>query len=157
MRNPISYVQASTALLTAAMRDPAPILNMETFWRFMQVVEQASGSLTNGERTSSAYQEHVACYDRIFQLRANMTPVGDGQMMQLGEQLTEALATYADQAAALLTWLLDHRPAAHLESLLQEFEQVMCLVVREVQEVPGELAVQQALAAFEQCQYGGRA
>jgi hypothetical protein len=150
MHNATSYKQAGATLLAAAMRDPAPILNMDTFWRFMQVVEQASGYLTDGERTSSAYQEHVAYYDRIYRLQHDITPV-DEDWMCLGPQLTCAFAAYAEQAAALLTLLLDHRPAAHLAPLLQEFEQVMQQVAREVREVPGSAPVQHALAAFEQC------
>ncbi len=143
-----SSVQAGAALLAAAMRDPAPIIDLITFWDFMKVVEASAGHLSEDEKASPLYQDHVACYDRIYQLRTDMTPAGSDQM-QLGDQLIEAMAAYAEQVASLLP-LLEHSEAASLSSSQQEFARVLSRVVRDIEEVPGGPAVQTALATFKQ-------
>ncbi|GCE32099.1 hypothetical protein KDA_75830 [Dictyobacter alpinus] len=145
-----SYIQAGAALLAAALRDPAPILDLVTIWDFMKVVQAAVSNLTEEEKTSSLYQEHVRCYDRIYRLQTDMTPVGEDHM-QLGELLIEALAAYAEQAASLLPLLLERcDSSAALASLQEAFTSVMERAIREIEEVPGGPAVQQALTTFKE-------
>lgn len=146
----ISSIQAGARLLAAAMRDPAPILNLTTFWDCMKVVEAAASHLTDDEKANPLYQDHVSCYDRVYQARTDMIPVSDGQMMQMGEQLIEALSAYAEQAADLLPVLLEHGNAAWEAALRQEFADVFSRVERDIEEVPGGPEVQQALAVFRQ-------
>lgn len=145
-----SYVQAGTELLAAAMRDPAPIINLETFWQFMQVVEAFAQSLTALERTGLSYQGHIACLERIQQSQNDVTP--EGLEFRMGNQLIEAFAAYTEQAASLLTFLIEHRPTAQTASLLEAFQLAMENVVRDVKEVPHLEALDQALATFEQDQ-----
>ena len=147
----LSSVQAGARLLAAAMRDPAPIVNLSTFWDFMKIIEACACQLTDAEKASPPYLDHVTSYDRVYQVQADVHPVGDGQMVQLGEQFTEALAAYADQVADLLPLLLEHAEDAQSASFLSQFEGVLAAVAQEVHEVPGGKAVQFALAAFEHC------
>lgn len=143
-----SSVQAGAQLLAAAMRDPAPILRLSTFWDFMKVVKACASELTDAEKASPLYQEHIVCFDRIYQTRNDMLPVSDDHM-QLGEHLTEALAEYMEQAVSLLPLLLERGDAAHQASLRQEFVSVFSRVVQDIEEVPGGPAVQQALTTFK--------
>jgi hypothetical protein len=142
----ISYVKAGTTLLAATLRDPAPILSLSTIWQFMQVVE--TDMFTDAEQATLCYQHHIACCDRIYRLRNDMMPVGDGDLIQIGPQLIEAHAAYAVQAADTLAFLIDHRPALSIIPLIASLEQVMHTIVREVMEVPHGQEVDHALDLF---------
>ena len=145
-----SYVQAGANLLAAAMRDPAPIINLATFWQFMQVVESFALQFSDQEKTIPSYQDHIACYEQIVQWQNDMTPVG-GDLLRMGDQLIEALAAYAEQAAFILTDLLERRPHTQIRPLLEQFQGAMDNVVREVKEVsPLIESTRNALATFEQ-------
>jgi hypothetical protein len=148
MHSSVFSVQAGARLLAAALRDPADIIAFDTVWEFMRAVEGFCRHLTDGEKASVAYRELVAGYTCISQLQHDITAVGE-DWLRVGPQLIEAFATYAEQLANLLALLLDRHDASHLAALLQPFEQVTARIEREVQEIPGGPAVQDAFAAFQ--------
>lgn len=144
------FMQTGAALLTAALRDPAPIVSGESTWNFIQVTDKLFTHLTEDARNSEPYQTLLGKKQAILEAIDDFTPQAGGN--RLGERLIEAFAAYIEQAGKVVPLLEEQTDEPHVADLFHQFEQVMTGLTQEIAEVPPQhAATHDALAAFLAC------